>query len=84
MAELGEKTGRCGDPLEAPSKRRWVGILFIRLKISNRWFRAVKSFLLTHSTRILSPLREIMVRLLLEMGPHGIVAEHPGKPFLLA
>jgi hypothetical protein len=59
-------------------------ILFIRLKILNRCFIAVKDFLLTHSTRVLGPLREIMVRLLLEMGPHGIVAEHPGKPFLLA
>jgi hypothetical protein len=82
---LGEKTGRCGDPLEAPRTRdTGFGILFIRLKISNRCFRAVKSFLLTHPTKILSRLREIMVRLLLEMGPHGIVAEHPGKPFLLA
>jgi hypothetical protein len=53
------------------------------LTISNECLIMIKNFLLTNSTRAIGPLSEIMVRLLLERGPHGIVAGHPGKPFLL-
>jgi hypothetical protein len=44
----------------------------------------VTNLLLTHLSGTIGPLSEIMVRLLLEVEPNGIVAEHPGKPFLLA
>jgi hypothetical protein len=82
---VGRRPVRATIPLQSLRTRdAGFEILFIRLKLLNRCSIAVKSFLLTHPTGILGPLREIMVRLLLGRGLHGIVAEHPGKPFLLA
>jgi hypothetical protein len=75
--------GRFSSGHEEQESPGWKFIL-IRLKASNRCLIAVNHFLLTPSTMAIRPERQIMVRLLLEMGPHGIVAEHPGKPFLLA
>lgn len=85
LAELGEDRSVGRPSLQAPRTRAaGFAILFIRLKASNERLVTVKNLLPTHLSGTIGPLSEIMVRLLLEMGPNGIVAEHPGKPFLLA
>lgn len=82
---FGSRPVGAATPLQAPRTRAaGFGILFIRLKKSDKCLVAVKNLLATHLSGTIGRLSEIMVRLLLEMGPNGIVAEHPGKPFLLA
>ena len=85
LADLGEDRSMRRPSLQAPGTRAaGFEILFIRLKRSDKQLTAVKHLLPTHLSGTIGPLSEIMVRLLLEMGPNGIVAEQRGKPFLLA
>src|SRR5215469_621391 len=61
-----------------------VKILLIRLKPSDLSLISIKDFLFLPSSMAIRCQSQIVVRLLREMGLTGIVAEHPGKPFLLA
>jgi hypothetical protein len=77
--------GRCyALPATRGLREFGIGIILIRLKAPGLCSISLNGFLFTPSAMAIRPESQIMVRLLRGLELHGIVSEHPGKPFLLA